>query len=259
MSPIGAYSREDSGAHAHKKSDHGVGTTPLVAWRINGGPIETGELVLSVPIDPSEDARAAFEAQFPSGTMIIASAYKMPMHLHTMALLEAHRLHAATQTDEELEQKAYAITNPPPFSHPVLGEFKAHPKLPWEYYGSAQWDGYPIKVGIGYGSGPTSELIMLQEQAERAAKLIAMQDELADQIKSIIREHLYGEWCDDWLPKGRTPQPVDEWAAQFKVGIICVANSPDIEIHLETEFHVDGYRPSVSWTPNGGLSEAWVD
>ncbi|MCH2165971.1 MAG: hypothetical protein MK098_15200 [Marinovum sp.] len=259
VSASGAYSREASGTHAHKKSDHGVGTTPLVAWRINGGPIESGNLVLEAQIDCSEDARTAFEAQFPSGTMVTASADKMPMYLHTMALLEANTLFVATQTDEELEREAYAITNPPPFSHPVLGEFKAHPKLPWEYYGGAKWDGYPIKVGIGYGEGPSSKLSMLQEQAERAAKFIAMQDKLADKIKAIIREQLYSEWCNEWLPKGETPQPVDEWAAQFKVGIICVADCLEIEVHLETEFHVDGYRPSISWTPDEGLSEAWVN
>lgn len=259
VSAKGAYSREDSGEHAHRKSDHGIGTTPLVAWRVNGGEIEIGNLVVSVPIAPSKQALAAFEAQFPGGTMIAASADKMPKHLSSMSLLRASEIHSTLEIDEELKRKAHEIMHPPPFTHPVLGEFKPHSNLPWEYYGHAQWDGYPIRIGIGYGTGPTSELSMLREQADRAAKLIDMQAELGEEIKTIIRTQLYNEWCDRWLSEGETPPLVDEWAEQFKVGMICLADRSDIEIHLETEFHVDGYRPSVSWTPNAGLSEAWVD
>ena len=176
-----------------------------------------------------------------------------------MSLIRASELDIALEHDEELTRTAHKIMHPPPFTHSVLGEFKPHSNLPWEYYGHAKWDGYPIKIGIGYGIGPTSELSMLREQADRAAKLIEMQAELSEEIKKIIRTQLYPEWCDGWLPKGETPQPVDEWAEQFKVDMICIADRPDIEIHLKTDFHVDGYRPSVMWTPDGGLSEAWVD
>lgn len=228
----------------------------LIAWRMAGGEIETGELQLAQELPPSGEANDKFVSKFAPGQLVRATLTAPPRPLASWQSADILAVLSA-EPDPELQSKAADLLSPPPIEHPILGQFIHHPRLVWEYYGEGLWGGEKVSVVL-QGRGPFPDFPSLREKADLAARIFDHEASLAASLKEVLRESAFTEWKEQWQTDEQLSLSADDYAERLKVVGIYPFEGEMFEFELDGGDLHDGRFIMASGTLSDGFEDAGV-
>lgn len=232
------------------------GYASMIAWRQNGGAIETGVLELARQLPEGAQHTTEFMARFGPQRLVKVTLAAPPRPLASWLSGEIIAVHDASP-DPELEARAAELLDPPPLQHPVLGTFTHHPRLIWEYYGKAQWRGEPVAIGL-QGPGPFPDFDDLLANADTAAKVFEHQEELAKSLERVLQECAYPAWLQEWAQPSHGNLTAQEYASRLKLCTIYPSDDGSFEFEFDAGDLHDGAYVMASGTIEGGFEDAGI-
>ena len=191
------------------------GAVTLVAWRIAGGEVATGELYLTKPLGESGDATHSFTEAMPSQSTVRLRLAGPPERSGTGFRGEIAEI-LGPASDTQLAAAAHAALNPAPYEHESLGTFIPWPRLPNIFRGETKWGGRTITVTLS-GNRPAADRETLDDRAQTALAVLSRQDEIETSLKAALVREYYQLWLGEWRAPNEARLSEARWLARMQI------------------------------------------